>query len=349
MAIVTAAQNIKFNGTLDDVVVLDVDGDNRTVVLYDDLPPADQALLDQLVTAYGGDAPLAAATAGYTSLMFGAALVGTESAGLSQVAAATSAEAQIGYGGALTGTDATGLSATKRYSFMVETDGGYVGVNFLGSAATTVDDLVIAINADLGALATAALTGGDIVITAASEGSKSHVSVIDTSRLFASIVGYTGITTIRGVSPTTYSLTLMVDGTLVELSILGSDVQTLDDLVTELDTGCAGAATSAIVDASIVITSATTGVGSSVKVVGGNLVGMLNDCLGVGPSWDGAETLLDAFNNARTANGAPYKSIIPFSVVGVKPHAATATIPTGGVYFGGAPADWRYMSNDAVV
>lgn len=112
MAIVTTDQNIKFNSVLDDVVVLSTDGTTSTVVLWDNLPPADQSLLTTIVNDLGGTAPLAAPVAGFATVNLGGAAVGGDATGLNPLAAATFGTATVDLGAAKAGGDPSGLIVT---------------------------------------------------------------------------------------------------------------------------------------------------------------------------------------------------------------------------------------------
>lgn len=70
---------------------------------------------------------------------------------------------------------------------------------------------------------------------------------------------------------TTYTASIDVDapGSPVAVSVVGSAAQTFTTLIAELNTDLGGAATAALVDGQIVITSATTGVSSAVVVTDG--------------------------------------------------------------------------------
>lgn len=83
----------------------------------------------------------------------------------------------------------TGLkNDTTTYTASVAVDGTPVAVSVAGNAAQTFTALVAELNTDLGANATAALVGGDIVITSATTGETSTVVVTDTD-LFSSVKG----------------------------------------------------------------------------------------------------------------------------------------------------------------
>lgn len=90
------------------------------------------------------------------------------------------------------GTDATGLANdTTTYTATVNVDGTDNAVSIVGNAAQTFDALVTELNVDLTG-ATAAIVGTDIVITSASTGTSSSISITDVN-LFSSLNGYVSI------------------------------------------------------------------------------------------------------------------------------------------------------------
>lgn len=91
------------------------------------------------------------------------------------------------------GTDA------RTYTATVNVDGTNVPVSFPGSAAQTFTTLIAAINADLGAAATAALVGNKVVITSATTGTASVVSIVRDD-LFRFISGFAGTKQINGIT-----------------------------------------------------------------------------------------------------------------------------------------------------
>lgn len=85
----------------------------------------------------------------------------------------------------------TGLANdTTAYTASIDVDapGTAIDVSVVGSAAQTFAALITELNADLGAAATAALVGNDIVITSATTGATSTVVVTD-GTLFKSVKG----------------------------------------------------------------------------------------------------------------------------------------------------------------
>jgi len=96
----------------------------------------------------------------------------------------------ISFSGAASSTSATGLANdATAYTAVIVVDGVAKPVVVSGSAAQTIGNLLVQINAKLGGTAIASLTGGNIVITSATVGSNSSVLVIDTN-LFTSVIGY---------------------------------------------------------------------------------------------------------------------------------------------------------------
>lgn len=599
MALVTADQNVKFDGTLEDVVVLSVDGDNKTVIRWEQLSVMDQALLTSMVDDFGGDAPLAAPSAGHAVVNFGGAAVGTDATGLDNVATATAGKATVDLGSAKAGTDlsglivvagstagsqtvtinpvfangaaATGLAAdvpatagtdsvtftgtipattalvAGTYDFDVTIDGGAVqtlavttaggetyaaiaalmsaqvvggtvtfntdtftvtsnttgalssaalaagtlgslgsdlfaalaladtvvavfngavvgtigavttytasivvdgvtknisitggsaqtvttllsqintdlgaaataslvggsikvtsatvgststvaitdgslfaaltgtatiatavagtdgeggsttwraivevdgiayNVAFTGTAGDTVADVITEIDADLGAAASVALTGGDIVITSGTTGKASRVRVFDTGGLFSHLTGYTAISYVDGVEPRVYTATVVVDGVAIPVSVQGSNAQTMAELETEIDTAVFGAGSAYLVDGNIKIVSGTDGVTSTVAVIDGDLFRSVAGFKGGVKVVNGAADLAAAFATMRMPNGTSVMEYFPVVTVGLKPADNTPYTPPKRVefsYFGGAPAAWRYMNDDTVI
>lgn len=75
-----------------------------------------------------------------------------------------------------------------------------------------------------------------------------------------------GVATGLANDTTAYTATVTVDGTPVSVSVVGSAAQTFANLITEINTDLATAATATLIDNTIVITSATTGTASTVTV-----------------------------------------------------------------------------------
>lgn len=108
-------------------------------------------------------------------------------------AATTFGSQTISLGDTALGTDATGLAndATS-YTANITVNGVVVPIAVTGSAAQTVTTLIAELNTDLGANATAALTGGNIIITSDNGGNESYVSVVDVD-LFSTLTAFVGI------------------------------------------------------------------------------------------------------------------------------------------------------------
>lgn len=72
-----------------------------------------------------------------------------------------------------------GGGLSRSYSATVIVDDVIKTVNFTGALGDTFQNVITEINTDLGASATAAITGGNIVITSATTGTSSTVSILD--------------------------------------------------------------------------------------------------------------------------------------------------------------------------
>ncbi len=76
---------------------------------------------------------------------------------------------------------------------------------------------------------------------------------------------------------TAYTASIVVDGVAKAISIVGSAAQTLANVITQINTDLGAAATAALVDGAIRVTSATTGAASSVVITDTDLFGSLTD------------------------------------------------------------------------
>lgn len=297
MAIVTSDVNVKFNSKLDDVVILHADSTSQTVIMWDNLPVSDQTLLTKIIDDLGGNAPLAAPVAGFAAIEFDSAPTGVTPTGLDNVADATGGTATItfsvpkveadasglavastsGYQTVIitpafaSGTDATGLANdTTVYTATIAVDGTSTPISVEGSAAQTVADLVNAINADLGVGAQIALVDGNLVVTSKSTGIASTVAITDVD-LFDGLTGTAEIgTAVAGTAGTntsvTYTATIEVDGIFHKVTVGGDNAATVGGVATEIGNDLGSAATVEVTGGAIVITSASVGPKSSVRV-----------------------------------------------------------------------------------
>lgn len=458
------AENVKFNGTTDNAVVLRNSAGVRSLILWDKLSTLDQTILDTIITAYGGVTPLAGPTSGQHTLSFNGTVVGANATGLSN-AAATAGYATINVGGAKSGASVSGLAtaagtqgyqvvnyspsktgasttgllndttaytativvdgvsipvsvvgstaqtfttlvagintalgsaavasvtggeirvtsasfgttssvsitpgtlfptvsgyikvlpaangggAARQYSATVVVDGVVKTVRFTGLQGNTYTNVLTEINTDLGSAATATLNSGNIRITSATTGSGSSVAIYDTGFLFASLANYAGITSVAGTSPVTYTATITVDGADQAISIVGSAAQTFTALVAAINTALGVTATAAITSGNIVVTSASTGVTSIVKIVDNTLFKAVTGYDRVTASQPGAADLLSVLQSTRAANGTMLSNYFNIVTVGTKP-AVPANTPhtTKFIYYNGSV--WKYLDNDASV
>lgn len=243
---------------------------------------------------------------------------------------------------------ANGGGAARKYSATVVVDGYKIKtVSFTGVSGDTIQHVIDEINTDLGADATAALTGGDIVITSASTGATSSVALHDSGFLLASLTGYVGVTYTAGTAPTTYTATVVVDGVSTPVSIAGSAAQTFTDLITQINTDLGAAATAALSGSTITITSATTGTSSTVVVGAGNLFQSLNGFRSLGQPQAGATDFTEVLTR-RTESGEIPADIIPVKVVGTKPAVPSNVAHSiDFVYHNGTV--WKYLDDDTNV
>jgi hypothetical protein len=215
---------------------------------------------------------------------------------------------------------------------------------FDGSAGVTLTNVLTAINTGLAGAATAAITGGNIVITSATTGKTSSVRVYDTGFLFALMTGYVGITSTDGVDPTTYTATIVVDGVTKSVSAAGNTMQTFTTLVAALNTALGAAGTAAIAGGAITVTSATTGTSSSVAITDGNLFKNVAGFTTISDAVAGATDLVAEMQKAKVGGASLYDEFKVISV-GLKPAlpAVPAALPKtlAFTYWNGTV--WKYL------
>lgn len=100
-----------------------------------------------------------------------------------------------------------GVSPTT-YTAVFTVDGVDVPVSVVGSDAQTFTALVSAVNADLGASATAAISGDAIVVTSATTGAASSV-VLSADKLFSKTIGYKSARSVAGAADLVDALTAL--------------------------------------------------------------------------------------------------------------------------------------------
>jgi hypothetical protein len=101
----------------------------------------------------------------------------------------------VNVGGAVTGSTSTGLSGATIYNASILVNGSdNIALNITGSTATTYTALLAEINTALGGVATATLSGGNIVITSTlAQGSAVSIANGTPNPLFASLTTYVAI------------------------------------------------------------------------------------------------------------------------------------------------------------
>lgn len=242
-----------------------------------------------------------------------------------------------------------GDGTIRTYSATVMVDGSKLkSIGVSGSAAQTYTTLLAAINTDLGVDATASLSGGNLIITSASTGATSSVDIYDTG-LFTGLTSFVGITTVPGVAPRIYRATITVNGVAKAIAVQGSAAQTFTTLVAEINTDLGGSATAAISAGSIIVTSATTGLASTVVGADSDLFRNVAGFVSLN-SVAGATDMVDAMKLKRVGSGSLF-DLFDVKVVGAKPAmpAVPAALPKtlDFTYFNGTV--WKYLVDDTDV
>ena len=127
----------------------------------------------------------------------------------------------IGVGGAKTGGSSTGLTNDATvYTATIVVDGVSKAITVTGSAAQTYTPLLAAINADLGASATASIVSGNIKVVSATTGTSSSVAITD-GTLCAALTGFTAIASATAGTAAGFIATETATLTIANLTIAG--------------------------------------------------------------------------------------------------------------------------------
>lgn len=250
-------------------------GASSTVVVTDG---AVNGLLAALAAFGPANSP--AGTSGYQTVAFTVAKAGGDATGLTNDVPATSGYQVVNVGGAVAGGDATGLTNDATvYTASISVDGTPIAISVTGSTAQTYTTLINEINTDLGVAAVAAIVGGNIRVTSASTGASSTVAITDTD-LFSTLTAYVAIlAAVPGADTvvTTYTASISVDGVAKPISVGGGTAQTFTTLLSEINTDLGASAVAAIVGGNIRVTSATSGLTSTVAITDTNLFSSLTN------------------------------------------------------------------------
>jgi hypothetical protein len=264
-------ENVKFDGTLDNAAVLEVNGDVRTLVLWDDLSAADQAVLEEVVDAYGGTLPVAGFTVASQDIVVSPAPVdGLSLTGLEALVAINSGSATIDIGGDKVAGDPSGLSTsagTAGYQ-VVNYQPGIVGGDSLGIVDPTAGSQTVDF-------------GGTIVGANA-----------------------TGLAN----DATVYTATVTIDGGAAQpVAVTGSAAQTFTTLLAELNTDVTGAEF-AIVGGDLVLTSDTEGTSSTVLITDGTLFTALTGFVDINTAVAG--TGVTSYTASVSIDGVAYPIVV---------------------------------------
>ncbi len=246
-----------------------------------------------------------------------------------------------------------GTGSPLSYTALIYVDGVEKRISFAGSTAATFTNVLSEINTDLASSATAAISGGNVVITSATTGAASSVTLQDTGGLFGSMTTYAGATSTPGTAPVTYTATITVDGVAKPVSILGTAAQTFTPLVSAITTAVGAAGTVTFTGGVIKVVSATTGVASTVTVTDGNLFKNITGFAGV-TTYTGIASLLAAFtaplqfnSSARLSDRFNLVVVGDAPAIGPVPGKANLPLTSDYIYYGGSTLAWRYLADDS--
>jgi hypothetical protein len=315
-------ENVKFNSVLDNAAVLDTTDDVRSLILWDDLSLDDQKILTDFIDNNGAALPLAGPTSGSQIIDFLATKAGADATGLSNVAAATAGVATINIGGDKIAADASGLSSAQG------TKGQQVANFDTTIAAGTVTNLVPTAGYQ-SATFTVPKVGGDASGLAVDAGGYQVVNVggaitgasatgltddvpaaagyqvvnVGGAKTGASATGLTNDATV-------YTATITVDGVAKPIAVTGSTAQDYTTLLAEINTDLGASAVASIVGGNIQITSATTGVASSVSAVDVDLFATLTDFVAIVAAVAGTDAVITTYTASIDIDGGAHTRAI---------------------------------------
>lgn len=185
LPILETQATVSFNHLLDAINVALKAQSVAAIATYDQGTPLTLRITSNSV----GTTSTVAITAGTSSDV----LTALAAFGPANAPATTAGHQTVNVGGAKVGTDPTGLANdATAYTASISVDGTPHAISVVGSAAQTYTTLLAEINTDLGAAATATLSGGNILVTSATTGLLSSVAITDTT-LFSTLTGYVAI------------------------------------------------------------------------------------------------------------------------------------------------------------
>ena len=189
-----------------------------------------QKLLDgsftSLIVHFGLDASTnsqldIAAAAGFTANMIDMAFILTGTGTPSSVSQTVDVA-----GTAVSGTTNTGLAASTSFSASINVDGTDIPISFTTVAGTTdYTTLLGLIDGDLGGAATSSLVNGNLVITSATTGSTSSVTITDTN-LFSSLTGFVAVDAAVVGPPATTTLDISSSAAAAQAAVASLDTAT---------------------------------------------------------------------------------------------------------------------------
>lgn len=353
MDIFTPNVNVKFNSILDNAVILKESPTEKTVILWDGLSFVDQQLLNQIVVMIAsGSASYTSPSAGRLVLEFSQDVTATTPTGLSN-SGGGGGKATVLFTSDRTLASPSGLTNNTPgfvYAASLDADGDNYKLSADSVDSSTIGDLINTLNTTLSAHGiTVQLMRGTLQFNSTTY-SQLRISE-GVNAIFASLADFQEITYADGTSGSVYTADLVISGVTHQLSVNGSDAQTWLDLMTAIT-----AQAPVLMDGigSIVVAMDVVGSGpaSTVILENDNLFRFVNNYSGK-ISYPGANSLFDALEKYQAPNGTPALQYFPHLTVGIdrplRPLAGTVPKHINHIYFGGTPADWRYLNDDSVV
>lgn len=131
----------------------------------------------------------------------------------------------INVGGRVNRMSSTGLVPSTTYTATITIDGVAKAISIKGAAAQTYQELITEINTDLGASGSCSLVNGNLVVTSATTGGSSSVSITAGTLFAAPLKGYNKLeTAVDGTVATAWAAAETATLTIANLTILGYTV-----------------------------------------------------------------------------------------------------------------------------
>jgi hypothetical protein len=232
------------------------------------------------------DIDAAGAIPGFQYADFNNTVSGGNASGLDTTVAAAASHT-VDLGGVAAGGTLTGLPFGPGLTYTANAiiDGVTFNLTTTPGGAQNYTALIADLDAIVAGFATFSIVGGNLEMTGDPGVEKVFFRDTQGLDLFQNLTLFAGFfTSVPAVSPVEYTANFLIDGTVVNTIVLGSDGSTFDDVVAELNTDLGGNGSAAIANGDIIVVSGgATGAGTTtVEFQGGSLWQALDGFFGFG-------------------------------------------------------------------